>query len=167
MNDYLGGIKLYLDDVLYYGINYAFGKFIKPDLVFESVTEITADEVDILINRYGIRGIILDVDGTLRFNMGDIPEENSKWLDMITSKLKVIVVSNGIDKKMKTTLQSKGIEYIGFAHKPLKRSFLMSANMLDLAPSQIAVIGDDIISDIYGGRRNKMFTIKITKPFNS
>ena len=54
-----------------------------------------------------------------------------------------------------------GIDYIGFAHKPLKKNFRKACDKLELNPEDILVIGDDTFSDIYGGRRNGMKTIRV------
>lgn len=151
-----------VEDVLYDGINYILCKLIKPNMEYSKVTEISSFEIDKLINYYNIKGIILDIDETIRFDMNDISIENEKWLDMITSKLKVIVLSNGIDYNIKNRLKQKNIEYIGNAFKPLKYNFLKACKVLNLKPHEVAVIGDDIFCDIYGGKRNKMFTIKIS-----
>lgn len=155
-----------VEDVLYDGINYILCKLIKPNMEYSKVTEISSFEIDKLINYYNIKGIILDIDETIRFDMNDISIENEKWLDMITSKLKVIVLSNGIDYKIQNKLKQKNIEYIGNAFKPLKYNFLKACKILDLNPYEVVVIGDDILCDIYGGKRNKMFTIKISDRYN-
>lgn len=150
-----------LGDILHDGLDYLLCKIIKPDIEIKSVIELTEEEIDKLVLTYNIKGVILDVDETIRFNMNDILKENDEWLDMLSRKLKVIVVSNGMDNKIKSKLKEKGIEYIGFANKPLKYNFIKACNILNLESNEIVVIGDDILSDIYGGKRNNMYTIKV------
>lgn len=151
-----------LGDILVDGLDYILCKMIKPDIEIESVTSLTEEEIDRIIKIYGIKGVILDVDETIRYNMNGITYDNNKWLDMLRSKVKVIVVSNGIDKEIEEELKKKNIIYIGFAHKPLKKNFLKACKLLQLETHEVVVIGDDILSDIYGGKRNNMYTIKIT-----
>lgn len=150
-----------IGDILLDGLNYILCSIIKANKEIDFVTDLTEEEIDKLIDYYNIRGVILDIDETIRFDMNDIPEENDIWLDMIMSKLKVIVVSNGIDRKIESKMKEKGIEYIGYALKPLRYNFLKACKMLQLSPKQVVVIGDDILSDIYGGNRNNMTTIKV------
>ena len=150
-----------LGDIIFEGVNRFLCRLIHADKEVESVTELTSSEIDKLIDYYGIKGVILDVDETLRFNMKQVPTENDKWLDMLKDKLKVVVLSNGVDKNIETYLKEKGIIYISFALKPLKKNFIKARELLSLPSSAIAVIGDDILSDIYGGKRNNMVTIKI------
>lgn len=151
-----------LDDLISKIFNYILCKLIKPDMEVNSVCDLTEEKIDELINYYGIKGIILDVDETIRFDGNDIPEENEEWLDMILSKLKVVVLSNGSSKTMEEKFHEKGIEYMTLAFKPLKRGFLKSCSLLHLKPEEVAVIGDDLFDDIYGGSRNNMTTIKVS-----
>lgn len=90
--------------------------------------------------------------------MKDIPKCNKEWIESLKGKLKVIIVSNGKDKKIEQYFKENGIDYIGFANKPLKRSFLKACEKIKLSPDKIIVIGDSLVSDIYGGKRNNMKT---------
>ena len=64
----------------------------------------------------------LDVDDTLRTDMQSIPEVNQQWLESIRGKVKIIILSNGIDRKIEEYFSQKGIDYICFAHKPFKKN---------------------------------------------
>ena len=150
-----------LGNLMFDGINYILCKVIHANKEVDNIMELTPEEIDKLIDYYGIKGVILDIDETIRFDMNEISEETNLWLDMILSKLKVIVVSNGYDKKIQEQLDNKGIIYINLAFKPLKRGFIKACELLELNPSEVMVIGDDIFSDIYGGKRNKMVTVKV------
>ncbi len=43
----------------------------------------------------GIKGLIIDLDETLRFAKENITKVNQEWLQMAKSKLKIVVLSNG------------------------------------------------------------------------
>ena len=73
---------------------------VKPDITIDKVTELDENYIKEIKQKYGIEGIILDVDETLRKDMKAIPEINQQWIENLRSQLKIIVVSNGIDKKM-------------------------------------------------------------------
>ena len=149
-------------DLLCKFFNYIMKVTIKPDMEFDSVNEINSEVIEHLKNNYGIKGFIIDVDETVRFDMGDIPLENEAWLNMIKSFFKIAMLSNGIDGKMEKKFSEMGIVYISLAFKPLKRGFLKACNELDLIPEEIAVIGDDLFDDIHGGNRMNMTTIKVS-----
>ena len=101
-------------------VNYMLSIIIKPDIQINKVTELDKDAIVNLKQKYGIEGIILDVDETIRKDMKYIPEVNQKWIDSIKEELKIIVVSNGKDGKIEQFFKERKIDYIGIAHKPLK-----------------------------------------------
>lgn len=142
-------------------VQYALSKFIKPDITLEKVNQLDATVIDILKERYGIEGIILDVDETLRKEMKDIPKCNKEWIKSLKGKLKVVILSNGKDQQIEQYFRENGIDYIGFAHKPLKKNFLKACEKMDVSPDKVLVVGNDLLTDIYGGRRNNMKTVLI------
>ncbi len=137
---------------------YALSKFVKPDITLEKVNELDSNAVDKLKQEYGIEGIILDVDETLRKEMKDIPKCNKDWIESLRGKVKIIILSNGKDKKIEQYFQEKGIDYIGFAHKPLKKNFLKACEQMNISPNKVLVVGDSLFDDIYGGKKNNMKT---------
>ena len=150
-------------DKIYELVNYMLAKKIKPDIKLETVGALLKEEIRKLKDELGIQGVILDIDETVRKDMNKIPKCNEEWIDMLKDELKVIVVSNGIDKGIENFFRLKGIDYIGFAHKPLKKNFIKACEMLGIAPEKTLVIGDSLFSDIYGGKRNNMKTALVKK----
>lgn len=152
-----------LADKIYELVNYVLSKKFIPDIKLETVGTLTRDDVRSLKKQLGIEGVILDIDETVRTGMNKIPKCNEEWLDMLKEELKVIVVSNGIDGNVEKFLEAKGIDYIGFAHKPMKKNFIKACERLGIAPENTLVIGDSIWCDIYGGQRNNMKTALVIK----
>lgn len=150
-------------DKIYGLINYVLSKLVKPDIKVDKVTQLDEEKIAMIKKQYGIEGIILDVDDTLRKDMQQIPKCNEEWLNNLKNQLKIIIISNGSDKDMNKFFKNKGIEYIEFAHKPLKKSFITACKKMNLEPEKILVIGDSVIDDIYGGKRNKMKTLMVKK----
>ena len=153
-----------LADKMYEAANVIMQRFIKPDFSYNNVRELSMEQIEIIKEKFGIEGIIIDIDDTLRSNMEMIPRCNQQWLTDVRKHLKVIAVSNGIDRDVESYLQSVGIDYIGFAFKPLKRGFKKACEKMNLKPEQVLVIGDQLIDDIYGGKRNRMLTLKVAGP---
>ncbi len=143
-------------------INYYLSKNIEPDLIVRDIKELSSDALDDLIMN-GIKGLIIDLDETLRFAKEDITKVNQEWLQMAKSKLKIVVLSNGYSQNTKKYLKNIGINYIGLAYKPSKSSFKKALQDLNLGPDEVFMIGDDYFSDIYGGSRNKLRTVLINK----
>jgi len=140
---------------------YIISKLVKPDIEVGSVIELDEQAIEKLKSEYGIEGIIIDVDETLRRDMKMIPPCNQEWLEKLRGQLKVVILSNGMDKNMETFFSERGIDYIQFALKPLKRNFKKACKIMDLPEEKVLVVGDDLWDDIHGGRRNKMKTVRV------
>jgi len=150
-------------DKIYELVNYLLAKKIKPDMKLDTVTSLTETDVKRLRENLGIEGVILDIDETVRKDMKSIPRCNQEWIEMLKSYFKVIVVSNGVDPKVEEFFRLQGIDYIGFAHKPMRRNFIKACEMMGMSPEKVLVIGDSLWADIFGGRRNNMKTALVKR----
>ena len=150
-------------DKIYELVNYLLAKKIKPDIKLDTVRSLTEADIKKLKEKLGIEGVILDIDETVRKDMKSIPKCNQEWIEMLKSYFKVIVVSNGVDPKIEEFFRLQGIDYIGFAHKPMKRNFIKACEMMGMSPEKILVIGDSLWADIFGGQRNNMKTALVKR----
>lgn len=139
-------------------VHYVLSKFIKPDMTLNKVNELDIQAIENLKQQYGVEGIILDVDDTLRKKMKDIPKCNKEWIEDLKDKIKIMIVSNGVDKDIEKYFNENGIDYIGFACKPLKKNFLKACKKMNVNPESVLVVGNSLFDDIYGGKRNNMKT---------
>lgn len=142
-------------------VQYMLSKFIKADITIEKINQLDINEINKLKRQYGIEGILLDVDKTLRKEMKDIPKCNKEWLESLNGQIKITILSNGMDKKIEQYFQKNGIDYIGFAYKPLKKNFLKACKKMDVSPEKVLVIGDSLLADVYGGKKNNMKTVLV------
>lgn len=138
--------------------HYALSKIIKPDMTLNKVNELDIQAIEKMKQQYGIEAIILDVDDTLRKEMKDIPKCNKEWIEGLKGKIKIMIVSNGVDKNIEKYFKENGIDYIGFACKPLKKNFLKACEKMNVNPESVLMVGDSLFDDIYGGKRNNMKT---------
>lgn len=139
-------------------VHYVLSKFIKPDMTLNKVNELDVQAIEKLRQQYGIEAVILDVDDTLRKDMKDVPKCNKEWIESLKDKIKIIIVSNGVDQNIEKYFKENGIDYIGFACKPLKKNFLKACEKMNVKPENVLAIGNSLFDDIYGGKRNKMKT---------
>ena len=134
-----------------------------PDEYINSVKDITTE----FIQKNNLKGLILDVDNTLIDYYKKMPEGVVEWAEQLKSygiKLYILSNSNKKEKVEKVANQLK-IEYIYFAKKPLKTGFLKIKKIMNLQNENIGVVGDQILTDIVGANRCKMFSI-LVKPIN-
>ena len=139
-------------------VHYALSKIIKPDMTLNKVNELDIQAIEKMKQQYGIEAIILDVDDTLRKEMKDIPKCNKEWIEGLKGNIKIMIVSNGVDRDIEKYFKENGIDYIGFACKPLKKNFIKACEKMNVNPESVLMVGDSLFDDIYGGKRNNMKT---------
>ena len=127
----------------------------------DSYSNISDISLDYLILDVGIKGLIFDFDGTLIRNK-TVSVETLNFLKEAKKRgLKLSILSNN-PYVSKTILKTINIPTTKkFACKPLKKPFLDMAKTMKLIPEQIAVIGNNRISDIWGANRANMYSIYI------
>ncbi len=130
-----------------------------PNAHLNNVREITTN----FLQNNKINALILDVDNTLIDYDKNLPEETIKWAkELKNNNIKLYILSNTNKKeKVKKVAEKLGIEYMYFAKKPLKSGFKKVQEKLKESSQNIAVVGDQIFTDIVGGNRCKMFTILV------
>ena len=117
-----------------------------PDTYITNVKEITIE----LLNKNDIKGLLLDVDNTLIDFDLKILEGSKDWIDTLKEnnfRLCILSNTNKIEK-VKMVANELNIPYINFAKKPFKKGFKKGAELLKLQPNQIAVVGDQIMTDV-------------------
>ncbi len=130
-----------------------------PNAYLKNVKEITID----FLNKNNIKALILDVDNTLIDFNKKMLEGVEEWCKNLKKQgIKLFIVSNS-NKKTKVEMVAKKLElpYIHFATKPFKRGFKKAAKMLQEKNENIAVVGDQIFTDVIGANRCKMFSILV------
>ncbi len=135
----------------------------KPNAVFESVPKIDLG----FLGRMGIRGILLDIDNTLIDMSQVLSDEIISWgKEAKADGFKVMILTNTNKKEKLLPISEKlGIEYVSFAKKPAKSGFIKAAKELQMDVSRVAMIGDQILTDIVGANRVGMFSIYV-RPIN-
>lgn len=131
---------------------------INPDLEYNNINEINLEEIKRLKCSYGIGGMIIDVDGTILHELEYIPLSVVKTLKLLSSELKIYLVSNNKNERIAKFAKKLGIKYMSFAFKPRRTPFIKASLEMGLNPENIIVIGDGFLTDILGGHRMGMFT---------
>ena len=130
-----------------------------PDVLLEKVEDISIN----LLQKNNIKALILDVDNTLIDYKKNLSKSIIDWSkEMKKYNIKLYILSNTNDKeKVENVAKKLEIPYINFAKKPLKGGFIKVQKILQESSNNIAVVGDQIFTDIIGGNRCKMFTILV------
>ncbi len=132
---------------------------IYPRHYCNNVREIKLD----FLQKNNIKGIILDVDNTLIDYYRNFEEGTIEWVqELKKAGIKFCIVSNSnkLDK-VAYVAEQLDVPYFNFAKKPFKTGFLKAKNKMGLECENIAAIGDQIMTDVIGSNRCKMFSILV------
>lgn len=132
-----------------------------PKSYFNSILEIDSN----FFLKNNIKAILLDIDNTILDTEDNMVEGLEDWVKNIQNQgIKFCIVSN-TNKKKKAERMSKilDIPYVYFAKKPLKFGFKKAKKILQEENNQnIAVIGDQVLTDVLGANRCKMYSILVS-----
>ena len=117
-----------------------------PDLYLNNVKEINIKT----LKKYSIKGLILDVDNTLIDYQQNMLVGIGDWCQGLkNNNIKICILSNTNKmEKVKKVAEALGIPFISFAKKPFKYGFKKAQKLLWLEAKEIAVVGDQILTDI-------------------
>ena len=124
-----------------------------PKIYLNNVKEITIE----LLKENNIKGLLLDVDNTLIDFDHKILEGSKEWCnDLKKQGIKLCILSNTNKiEKVKRVAKELDLQYINFAKKPFKSGFKRAANLLELDVKNIAVAGDQIMTDVLRRKQNE------------
>lgn len=113
----------------------------------------------------GFSALIIDLDNTLaRWNDTVCAPEVRRWLEAVRQAgLGVCIVSNNGPERVRSFCAGLGAGLVWIAHagKPARGAYLRALQQLGTDPGQVAVIGDQIFTDVFGGNRAGLFTVLV------
>ena len=133
---------------------------LKPDIKLERVTDITLE----ILKKYNLTASILDVDNTLSTHHGQILTDGlAEWLVyMQENGINLMVLSNSKEARVKPFAEKIGLNYISLGLKPLPLGFIRAIKALGIKRKNIAIVGDQIFTDVLGGNIVGLKTILLT-----
>lgn len=123
--------------------------FLQPDRYFSRVTSISVQHD--LLSR-GFTSIIVDVDNTLLTRDDHhVPRDVMAWLGSVREAgIEICLLSNNFHEGVIHLAKRLDLPIVAKAVKPLPHGFLMALNKLHAKRSQTVVIGDQLITDVFG-----------------
>ena len=130
-----------------------------PNKYVEKVEDITIET----LQKNKLKALVLDMDNTLIDCKYNLSESVIEWAKQLKGQgVKLYILSNTMkEHKVKIIAEKLNIPYKNFAKKPFKSGFKKVQKDLNLEPEQMAMVGDQIFTDIIGGNRSKFFTILV------
>jgi len=134
---------------------------LRPDRFAPRLKDVDLTE----LQRAGIRGLIIDLDNTLLgFAQTELAADHLAWVREAHERaFAICMVSNNFSERVGTIAAQLGIQCVPNALKPLPFGFLRAKKMLGFPRRQIAVVGDQLFTDVLGGKLCGHYTI-LTEP---
>lgn len=130
-----------------------------PDQFVKNIFEITPT----LLKERGVKGIITDLDNTLvEWDRPLATPKLIEWFEeMKKHEIKVTIVSNNNESRVKKFSEPLNIPFIFAARKPMGRAFNRALREMSVNKEEAVVIGDQLLTDVLGGNRSGFHTILV------
>ena len=122
---------------------------LKPNIKLHGITDITVE----LLEQHDIKALLLDVDNTMSTHHGTVLTDGlMEWIaKMSDSGIKLMVLSNSKRFRIEPFAARIGLPFISLGCKPLPTGYLRGVKALGEKRKNVAIVGDQIFTDILGG----------------
>ena len=136
-------------------------KLFAPEFVFQSVTEITPE----FLQKNHIKALVLDVDNTLTTHGNPEPGQGvPEWLELMREAgIPMMIVSNNSRERVQPFAALLKLDFVSRGCKPLTIGMAKACKRFGLLPHEVAIVGDQLFTDILGGKLYGMRSI-LTEP---
>lgn len=116
----------------------------------------------------GFRGLIVDLDNTLMgFRQTELEADHLDWVARAHDRgFKIVMVSNNFTERVHGIALQLGVPCIANALKPLPFGVMRAVKMLQMPRKHIAVVGDQLFTDVLSGKLCGLYTI-LTEPIEN
>ena len=134
-----------------------------PDIYIDSVKELPVKD----LKARGIKLLIFDIDNTLAPFDEEFPgEETAKLISsFMEAGFICCLLSNNRKERVERFNERLKIDTIHRAGKPGVKKLRDFLDKMGIKPEEAAIIGDQVFTDIFCGRRLKIYSI-LTKPIS-
>jgi HAD superfamily phosphatase (TIGR01668 family) len=130
----------------------------KPSKYYKDIYSINYNK----LKEEGIKCLIFDLDNTLGLiSEKECPRKTKLLIKKLKEDFLVLVCSNNNRTRLKPYLEDLGIGGVSWSMKPLTRGLRKIKRNYHLKKKEMAIIGDQIVTDIYAGNKYRIKTILV------
>lgn len=131
----------------------------RPDLRIDRVERLTPA---VLAER-GLSGLLLDLDETLVTSASLRPSRAVRtWsAELAAAGIRMAILSNGTPRRVAYVAGALGVEGLSLIGKPWSPAFRRGLAALDLPAGQVAMVGDQLFTDVLGARACGLRTVLV------
>lgn len=137
----------------------------KPTWMVDAIYHITPEQ----LKKQNIKAVLTDLDNTLiAWNNPDGTEELIKWIEVMQDAgIPVIILSNNKASRVERVATVLGLEYVSRAMKPTIIGFKKAEAKLNLPNEEVLMVGDQIMTDIWGANLAGVRNVLVKPIINS
>lgn len=133
---------------------------LKPHLKLNRITDIDTRHLE----KLGVNCLLLDIDNTVSTDHGtELVEGLKEWIEKMKSAgIKLYILSNARGSRVLPFANRIGLPFIALALKPLPFGYIRGVKYSGGKRKSTAIVGDQIFTDVLGGRLSGVKTILLT-----
>lgn len=132
--------------------------YFKPDIYQKTIFDINYEK----LKAEGIKCLVFDLDNTLGLiDEKKCPKEAKKLLKKLKKNFYIYISSNNTRKRIEPYVEDLEIEGESFSLKPLPKGLIRIRKRCKVKREEIAMIGDQIVTDIFSGKLYGVKTILV------
>jgi len=129
-----------------------------PDMYQKSIYTINYKK----LKKNGIKCLLFDLNNTLASYEVDYPDNKLRELFFeLERDFKVIIISNSPKNRVRPFKEKLNVDSAFNSKKPFKKKYKKIMSLYGFKDTEIAVVGDELITDILGGNRMGFTTILV------
>ena len=133
----------------------------KPTWMIDAIYHLTPEQ----LRKQNIKAVLTDLDNTLiAWNNPDGTQELIEWIQVMKDAgIPVIILSNNSAPRVERVAKILDLDYVPRAIKPTIIGFKKAEALLNLPKEDILMVGDQIMTDIWGANLAGIRTV-LVKP---
>ena len=114
------------------------------------------------LKEMGIKSLIFDLDNTLGLiSDGECPPKTKELINHLKKDFFVIICSNNSKSRLKPYMEDLGVDGVAWSMKPFINGLVRIKRKYKLKKKEMAIIGDQIVTDIFAGNKFRIKTILV------
>jgi uncharacterized protein len=106
------------------------------------------------LKEQGVKSLFFDLDNTIiGYDEDVLSQKHLDFFKELSKSFNVLIISNSNYKRVSHAVEMSGLPYIWYAKKPLKFGFKKALHMIGTEKHETVVIGDQLMTDIFGANR--------------
>ena len=131
-----------------------------PDIYQKSIYTINYKK----LKKNGIKCLLFDLDNTMVPYKTNEPDRRLKELfAYLQNDFKVIIISNSNKNRLRPFKEKLNVDTAYKSFKPLKKKYKKILEMYHFKVSEVACIGDQLLTDVYGANRMELTSILVNR----